>query len=150
SVFVVVIFGTYVGIGALAHDLGFDVVWAMLTTVLVWAAPGQVILISGLGAVRLLPMVVAMLPILRRPGLPTWQLILPAHFTAISVWVEGLRLLPGEDRRHRVAFYNGLACGFMAVPALAGTVVGFYLAAGLPPLLAGGLLFLTPLSFLLS
>src|ERR1041384_7498873 len=101
SVFVVVIFGTYVGIGALAHDLGFDVVWAMLTTVLIWAAPGQVILITGLGSgapplatatamtlsgVRLLPMVVAMLPLLRRPGLPTWKLILPAHFTAISVW----------------------------------------------------------------
>ena len=28
--------------------------------------------------------------------------------------------------------------------------VGFYLAAGLPPLLAGGLLFLTPMSFLMS
>ncbi len=28
--------------------------------------------------------------------------------------------------------------------------VGFYLAAGLPPLLAGALLFLTPLSFLMS
>jgi hypothetical protein len=28
--------------------------------------------------------------------------------------------------------------------------VGYYLAAGLPPLLAGGLLFLTPMSFLSS
>ena len=28
--------------------------------------------------------------------------------------------------------------------------VGFYLAAGLPPLIAGGLLFLTPMSFLMS
>jgi hypothetical protein len=28
--------------------------------------------------------------------------------------------------------------------------VGFYLAAGLPPLLAGALLFLTPMSFLIS
>src|ERR1043166_2271013 len=50
SVFLFVVFGTYVGIGALAHDLGFPLPWALATTLLVWAAPNQVILISALGA----------------------------------------------------------------------------------------------------
>src|SRR5262245_29082234 len=50
SVFSYVLFGTYLGIGALAHDFGFTIWWALASTVLVWAGPAQVILISTLGA----------------------------------------------------------------------------------------------------
>ena len=55
SVFGLVLIGTYVGIGALAHDYGFSVLWVMLSTVLIWAGPGQVILISALGRRCCLP-----------------------------------------------------------------------------------------------
>src|SRR5215469_9470108 len=164
SVFVFVVFGTYVGIGALAHDLGFSLTWALATTLLVWAAPNQVILISALGAgmaplaaavavslsgVRLLPIVVSLLPLIRTPSVRARALIVPAHFTAVSVWVEGLRLLPGVARSRRIAFYNGLGAGLLA-SASAGTAAGFTLAANLPALFAAGLLFLTPVSFLIS
>jgi hypothetical protein len=47
----------------------------------------------------------------------------------------------------RIAFCNGLSSGYMGTAVVTG-LIGFYLAAGLPPLLAGGLLFLTPMSFL--
>ena len=47
--FFLVLIGTYIGIGALAHDFGFASWWLALSTVLVWAAPAQVILISALG-----------------------------------------------------------------------------------------------------
>jgi predicted branched-subunit amino acid permease len=164
SVFGLVLIGTYLGIGALAHDYGFGVVWAMLTTLLVWAAPGQVILISALGAgaghvevalavglssVRLLPMVVALLPLIRERGTRDRDLLLPAHFTAASMWVEALRLLPTLPRAGRIAFCNGLGTGFMVV-AQVGTLLGFYLAASLPLLLTAALLFLTPMTFLVS
>lgn len=164
SVFSYVLFGTYIGIGALAHDFGFGLAWAMVSTVLVWAGPAQVILISGLGAgaahlevaiavslsgVRLLPMVVALLPLIKTPATRTWQLVLPAHFTAISMWVESLRLAPKVARESRVAFCNGLGVGLMA-SAVTATAVGFGLAARLPTLLTAGLLFLTPVSFLVS
>jgi predicted branched-subunit amino acid permease len=164
SVFVLVLLGTYVGIGALAHDYGFSLVWTMLSTVLVWAGPAQVILISALGAgatafetamavglsgVRFLPMVVALLPLLRAPQTRTRDLILPAHFTAASMWVECFRLLPAVPRERRVAYCNGLGLGFM-LPAHVGCVLGFYLTASLPLLLTATLLFLTPLSFLMS
>ena len=49
SVFVFVLVGTYVGIAALAQDYGFSLGWVMASTVLVWAGPSQVILISALG-----------------------------------------------------------------------------------------------------
>src|ERR1700727_1833589 len=75
-----VLFVTYIGIGALAHDTHFSLAWALLATLLVWAGPAQIILISTLAsgasavqsaiavtvsAIRLFPMVVAVLPMMR-------------------------------------------------------------------------------------
>jgi predicted branched-subunit amino acid permease len=164
SVFAYVLFGTFVGIGALGHDFGFSLVWMLLSTALIWAAPAQVILISALGTgastieaavavtlsgVRLLPMVVALLPMLRTPTTRTQDLILPAHFTAISMWVESLRLIPGVPRDERIAFCNGLSTA-LVLSATFGTGVGFYLAGSLPRIYAAALLFLTPLVFMVS
>jgi predicted branched-subunit amino acid permease len=164
SVFAYVLFGTFVGIGALGHDFGFSLPWMLLSTALIWAAPAQVILISALGTgagaieaaiavalsgVRLLPMVVALLPMLRAEGTRTRDLLLPAHFTAISMWVESLRLLPSIPREHRIAFCNGLSVG-LVLSAVVATAAGFYLAGTLPRVYAAALLFLTPLSFTVS
>lgn len=164
SVFFLVLGGTYVGLGALSHDFGLSVWWLALSTTLVWAAPAQVILISGIGtgaalfevalavtlsAIRLFPMVVALLPLLRGKGTRLRELLLPAHFTSVSMWVESLRVLPSMRQEHRIAFCNGLSVAYMGTAAGFG-FVGYYLAAELPPLLAATLLFLTPMSFLIS
>ena len=164
SVFVLVLFGTYIGISALGHDYGFSLPWIMASTVLVWAGPSQVIMISALGAggtlvetaiavalscVRFLPMVVALLPLMRGPQTRTRDLLLPAHFTAASMWVEAFRLLPAIPRERRVAYCNGLGIGFM-LSGQVGSLVGYSLTASLPPLLTAATLFLTPLSFMIS
>jgi predicted branched-subunit amino acid permease len=148
----------------LAHDYGFSLSWVLLSTLLIWAGPAQVILLSALGAgatpleaalavglsgVRLLPMVVSLLALIKQPDARARDLILPAHLTAVSMWVESLRLAPAVPRPQRIAFCNGLGLAFM-VAAHGGTAIGFYLAASLPPLLTAGLLFLTPMSFLVS
>ena len=65
------------------------------------------------------------------------------------MWVESLRLLPALPHDRRIAFCNGLSVGYISTATIFG-FVGFYLAAGLPPLFAGALLFLTPMSFLIS
>src|SRR5947209_13455785 len=44
SVFFYVLIGNYVGLGALAREVGFSFWWMALSTVLIWAAPAQVIL----------------------------------------------------------------------------------------------------------
>jgi len=164
SVFFLVLMGTYIGIGALAHDFGLASWWLALSSMLVWAAPAQVILISALGAgaslfevalavtlsaIRLFPMVVALLPLLRGKGTRLRDLLLPTHFTSVSMWVESLRLLPAMPQEWRIAFCNGLSVGYMGTAVVFG-FAGYYLAAGLPPLFAGTLLFLTPMSFLIS
>jgi len=163
SVFFYVLVGNYVGMGALAHEVGFSFGWMALCTLLIWAAPAQVILISTLNtaalfevalavtlsSLRFLPMVAAILPVMRRPGVRQRDLLLPMHVTAISVWVEGMRLLPLMPAERRVAFYNGLGVGLMS-GAIIGGGVGYVLAARLPPVLAAALLFFTPMAILMS
>jgi len=164
SVFMVVIVGSYISIGALAHDLGFPLLWIVLSSLLIWAAPAQLILISALGAgapplevalavglsgMRLLPMVVALMPLLKTPATRARELIVPAHFTAISMWIESLRLLPKLPRAGRIPFANGLGTALMA-GAVVASIIGFRLAQALPSLLVAALLFLSPMSFLIS
>ena len=50
TVLALVLFATYLGIGALAHDTHFSLGWALASTALVWAGPAQIILISTLGS----------------------------------------------------------------------------------------------------
>ena len=133
SVFFLVIGGTYIGIGALAHDFGLSSWWLAVSTVLVWAGPAQVILVSALGTgaapvevaiavslsgVRLFPMVVALLPMLRGEGTRLRDLLLPTHFTSVSMWVESLQHLPAVPRERRIAFCNGLSVGFMGTATM--------------------------------
>src|SRR3954453_6908456 len=164
TVLTLVLFATYVGIGALAHDSQFSLGWVLGSTLLVWAGPAQIILISTLGsgatavqaaiavtvsAIRLFPMVVSVLPMLRTPRTRRRHLILPTHFIAVTLWVECFRLLPQVPRERRVAFTNGLGVGLQAA-CLTATTIGYGLAANLPPLLGAAILLLTPLAFLLS
>src|SRR5664280_1252935 len=50
TVLALVLFATYLGIGALAHGTHFSLGWALASTTLVWAGPAQIILISMLGS----------------------------------------------------------------------------------------------------
>lgn len=164
TVLTLVLFATYLGIGALAHDTGFSLGWAMASTVFVWAGPAQIILISTLGlgattaqaaiavtvsAIRLFPMVVSVLPMLRTETTRKRDLILPSHFIAVTLWVECFRLLPQVPREHRIAFTNGLGVGLVSISSTA-TAIGYGLSANLPKTLAAAMLLLTPLAFLLS
>ena len=164
TVLALVLFATYLGIGALAHDSHFSLGWALTSTLLVWAGPAQIILISTLGsgatvaqaaiavtvsAIRLFPMVVSVLPTVRSPGTKRRQLILVAHFVAVTLWVECVRLLPQVPRGRRIVFTHGLGAGLLVV-CLVATTLGYVLAARLPELFAAAILLLTPLAFLLS
>ncbi|GAC1634698.1 MAG: AzlC family ABC transporter permease [Bradyrhizobium sp.] len=164
TVLTLVLFATYLGIGALAHDTHFSLGWALASTVLVWAGPAQIILISTLGsgatavqaaiavtvsAIRLFPMVVSVLPMIRTPQTKRRHLLLVTHFIAVTLWVECYRLLPRVPRGRRIAFTHGLGVGLVLICAVA-TTIGYGLAASLPQLFAAAILLLTPLAFLLS
>lgn len=156
-----VLVATFIGFGGLLHDLGFPILAGLLSTLLVWALPAQVILVGGLATgaslpalavavclsgVRLLPMVVSLMPLMRgeRPRLG-WELLC-AHFVAMTLWVEGFRLLPKVVPEGRPAYAAGLGFGLTTL-SMIGTAFGFYLTSALPGPLAVALLLLTPISF---
>jgi len=164
TILTLVLFATYIGIGALAHDTHFSLAWALASTALVWAGPAQIILISTLGsgatvvqaaiavtvsAIRLFPMVVSVLPMMRSPQTKRRHLILVAHLTAVTLWVECFRFLPQVPRDRRIAFVHGLGFGLLCVTLVANTI-GYLLAANLSQTLDAAILLLTPLAFLFS
>jgi predicted branched-subunit amino acid permease len=153
-----------IGIGSLARDVGYPVDVAVLSTILVWAGPSQVLFFASIAAgaawsaiviavafssLRFLPMTMAILPLLRRPGQSLSQQLVLAHFVAVTVWSEGLRRLPGIAPHQRVAYFLSFATTCMTVSA-AGTFAGYYLLGALPVPFAAGLLCLTPMFFLVS
>ncbi|KRE13495.1 hypothetical protein ASE63_18685 [Bosea sp. Root381] len=153
-----------VGIGSLARDVGYPVEVAVLSTILVWAGPSQVIFFAsiatgaawsaialaiGFASLRFLPMTVAIMPLLQRPGQSVRMQLLLAHYVAVTAWTEGLRRLPGMPPHQRVVYFLAFANTCMLVSSI-GTFLGYYLLGELPIPLAAGLLCLTPIFFLAS
>lgn len=163
SVQAVVLFAGFIGFGGLIRDVGFPLGAALLSTFLVWALPAQLILVGGfaagnpvpvvalavgLSSVRFFPMVASIMPMIRgRSGLSAQ--LFASHFVAVSAWVESIRLMPSIPVDARMPFFFGLSNVFVFGSAGA-TIVGYLLAGTLPQALANGLVFLTPISFLLQ
>lgn len=159
-----VLFASMVGFGGLCRDIGFPVGAAVLSSFLIWALPAQVLVVGGyaagsaapvialavaLSSIRLFPMTAAIMPYLRGPRAGIFTQLAAAHFIAVTAWIEGMRRLPGKPHEARVPYFFGLAALFV-FSAMVATLLGFLLAGTLPRSLAIGLLFLTPLSFLIQ
>ncbi|WP_372423681.1 AzlC family ABC transporter permease [Salinarimonas chemoclinalis] len=153
-----------VGVGSLAQDVGHPLGAAMLSTLLIWAGPAQVVFYGSLAAgvalpliaaaiclssIRFLPMTIALMPLLRRPGQGLLAQIAIAHYIAVTVWVESLRRLPRMPAEERLPYYLGFANACL-VTTTALTGVGWFLSGTLPAPLASGLLFITPVYFTLA
>lgn len=164
SVPALILLFSFVGFGALCRESGLSIYAAAMTTVSVWALPGQVVLVGSmaagvgyvaaavavaLSAVRLLPMTVALIPVLRAPGIARWKLFFASHFIAVTAWVFSMQRLPALPRAARFPFYAGFALTLCTGGTIV-TAASFALAANLPPLLSAGLVFLTPIYFLCS
>lgn len=152
------------GVGGLAHAAGFPVAAAAASTLLIWAGPAQVIFFAGaatkmawplvalsvsLSSVRMLPMGIALLPVLRGKGARLPVQLLAAHLISITTWIEAMRRAPALEREQRMPFYLGFASACILLTTLA-TIAGYSLIDALPLALAAGLLFLSPMYFVAS
>lgn len=153
-----------VGVGGLAQSVGHPVWAAMMSTLVIWAGPAQVIFYGGIAAgmtpvavaaavgfssVRFFPMTVAILPLLRRPGQGFWAQCAAAHFIAVTVWTENLRRLPGKPAPARLPYYYGFAAACILLSTLS-TGAGYFLVGALPAPLAAAILFVSPIYFTIS
>ncbi len=153
----------YLGFGALANGSEFPLWAALLSTITIFALPGQLAMlemsISGsapamivitvaLTAARFLPMTVALLPMLRAPGRPDWRICAAVHLLAMTGWAASMRRCPELPQAQRLPWFVGFALTNW-VASVAATAVGFALAESLPPLVRQGLVFVGPLYFVL-
>jgi predicted branched-subunit amino acid permease len=158
-----VLFAGMIGFGAMANTLGFSVGLAVLTSLLVFALPGQVVMLemlsTGASALavglavtltssRFLTMVVTLFPQLdtadRNRGLYARVQLL-----AMTAWAVSMREFPNMPPRYRLSYFTGLGlpCWLIAVP---GTALGYVLAGPVPLAVTLALVFINPLFFLLT
>lgn len=160
----ITIFFSLVGIGGLVRDIGYPMMAGVLSSVLMWAGPAQVLLFGSLAtgvalpvimlavllsSLRFLPMTMSIMPLLSHPRRPLWQLLLAAHLIAITNWIEGLRRLPALPEAERYPFFLGFGSTVMLSGAIA-TGIGYYMVAALPGVLGAAMLFTTPIFFTAS
>ena len=153
-----------VGFGALVRDMGLGLDFAILSSLVFYALPAQVILAAELGrgasyfaaafavtltSVRLLPMGVTVTPYLRDHKGRRWLEVLAMHFVAVTAWIEANRRLGPLPPHLRLSHFLGFGSTFMGFTAL-GAVVGHLIAGRVPVALTAALLFFTPAYFMLS
>ena len=152
------------GVGGLARAAEFPMAAAAASTLLIWAGPAQVIFFVGaatkmawplialsvsLSSVRMLPMGIALLPLLRGQRTGLWPQLLAAHLISITVWVEGMRRAPLMERETRLPFFLGFAAACILLTT-GTTVLGYLLIDEVPVPIAAGFLFLSPIYFVAS
>jgi predicted branched-subunit amino acid permease len=153
----------YLGFGALANGSGFPLWAALLSTLTIFALPGQlamlemsiagaaplvVVITVSLTAARFLPMTVALLPTLQSQKRPPWRLYAAVHLLAMTGWAASMRRCPELPQAERLPWFVGFAfTNWMC--CLVATAIGYALADSLPPLVRQGLVFVGPLYFVL-
>ncbi len=160
---VLVLFAGMIGFGAMGQTHGFNAWMTGLTSLLMFALPGQVVLlemlISGssvlaiafavtLTSARFVTMVVTLFPQLHRQdrnrGLYAW-----VHLLAMTAWAVSMREFTYMSPKYRLSYFIGigLPCWLIALP---GTVLGYLAAGWVPAAVTLGLVFINPLFFLLT
>lgn len=155
----------FVGYAGLARETGLTLGETLAMTGLVWALPSVVVLTGALSAgmglipaaiavalasVRLMPMTMALVPLLKVEGkTKRWHLVVASHFVAVTAWVYAMRNLPDLPRPARLPFYLGFAVA-VSVFVFCMTGIAYLTIERMPPLVAGALVLLTPVYFLCS
>jgi len=153
----------FIGFGSLAQSLDFSLLHAALSTVTIWALPGQLILVEmhTVGAPfvaillavvfsssRFLPLAVTLMPHMREPGVPAWRYYAAVQMLAMTSWAVAMRRFPGQERPARLPFFLGFGLT-MWIVALVCTIAGYALAGALPGPVRLAFIFANPLYFVL-
>ena len=152
---------SYLGFGALAFSSGIPVWIVIVSTITIWALPGQLVMVDmwQIGApmiaillavmltnARFLPMTVTLMPVIRARGHRPWVYYLAAQCVAMSSWVICMRRGPEMPGAERIDYLCGLAAGLIAIGVCAGAV-GYYIAESIPKVMQIGMVFLAPVYF---
>ena len=153
----------YVGYGALASGLDFPLLLVVASSLMIWALPGQLIMVEmsavnaqlvliviavSLSATRFLPMTTVLSTMVRHPRYSSWHMYAAAHLMAMTGWVVAINRCPQLPAEQRLPYFVGFALVCWVACALA-SAVGYFVADQMSELVKLGFVFMNPLYFLL-
>ena len=155
----------FIGFGSMASDAGATFVFAALATILMWALPGQVVMLDMMtvkatlfatllavffSAVRFLPMTVTLGPQMRMAGNSGggWRAYLAVQWVATTSWALAMQRYPNMPAAQRAPWMMGfgVVCTLVAVVCCA---IGYFGADNFPRAIRIGHIFLMPAFFVI-
>ena len=152
---------SFIAIGALLKNIGFNIQQSILSTVLTYALPGQLVMAESffIGAslvniflavwlvnARLYPMTVSLMPLLKEASQPRWKYYLACHFIAVSAWLIMKSNYQKIEKKHRIDFWMGIGTGTW-LTAIVSTIIGFLVSDYLNKDMMIGLAIVNPVYF---
>lgn len=153
----------YIGFGALAAGHGLSFAGTLISTLFIWALPGQLILVEmhTVGApflavlltvifsgARFLPMTVVLMPLLREIPRPKPHYYAAAQFVSMTGWAWAMAKFPSIPPERRLGYFFGFTTTLVSAGAAA-TTFGFIAGDLLPPMAKLAFVFMSPMYFLL-
>lgn len=154
---------SFMGFGAAARDIGLALWQSVAATAGMAFVPSQMVMAdltrSGAGiltlvvavalvSLRLLPMSLALMPLLRETRTERLPFYAVGHVLATTSWAYSMKRCPTLPPDQRLAYFSGAALSNYVV-ILFGTAIGYLLADIMHPAVTAGLVLFAPLFFLL-
>ena len=155
------LFSAMTGFGSMAQEQGLSLYISILSPVMIWGLPGQVVHVElyGLGApliaivlgvaganARFLPMTLSMMPVFDgAPHNRRWNYFL-AQFISINTWAEMLNRGHQIKADRRMAYFLGFSLTCM-IAGIIGVFNGYMLFESMPKMISLCLIFLVPIYF---
>ena len=152
---------SFIAIGALLKNIGFNLEQSIFSTFLTYALPGSLVMAESfiVGAsliniflavwlvnARLYPMTVSLMPLLLHKSQPTWKYYLSCHFIAVSAWLIMKNSYQKIEKKHRIDFWMGIGTGTW-LTAIISTIIGFLASDYLNKDMMIGLAIVNPVYF---
>ena len=145
---------SFLAIGALLKNIGFNFQQSFFSTFFTYALPGQLVMAESflvgeslikifiavwLVNARLFPMAVSMFPLLKSKKQPKWKYYISCHFLAVSSW-----LIMKKD--YRIDFWMGIGTATWSI-AILSTILGYLVSDYLSKDMMIGLAIVNPVYF---
>jgi len=153
---------SFVAIGALLKNIGFNLKESFFSTFFTYALPGQLVMAESfligsslfnifiavwLVNARLFPMAVSMFPLLKSEKQPKWKYYLSCHFLAVSSWIIMKKDYRTIHEDYRIDFWMGIGTATWSI-AILSTVFGFMISDYLSKDMMIGLAIVNPIYFM--
>ena len=152
---------SFLAIGALLKNIGFNFQQSFFSTFFTYALPGQLVMAESflVGAslinifigvwlvnARLFPMAVSMFPLLKSKKQPKWKYYISCHFLAVSSWLIMKKDYRKINLDNRIDFWMGIGTATWSI-AIFSTILGYFVSDYLSKDMMIGLAIVNPIYF---